>query len=126
MLAFPSHDTELPSNLSSLHSIPSSASYQHDDIPIINDIHSANVSGFARQAQAVALLVQVEQITSDTQTTSLADLMDLDKKLRDFLTILMSHSPNGHQCGANGVIIRYISSLLPGHRAQKIPLTSMY
>lgn len=113
---FPSHDTELPSNLSSLHSIPSPASYQHDEVPTINDIHSANVSGFARQAQAVALLVQVEQITSSAQTASLVDLMDMDKKLRNFLTILMGQSPNGHQCGANGVIIRYVASSIPGHR----------
>lgn len=72
----------------------------------VGSAHLTNMNRFGRQVQAVALMVEVEKVTSDRKSLSLADLNRMDEKLQEFLTVLMSESLHGHQCGSNRAVIR--------------------
>lgn len=106
-LDFPSPETRLPSDLFSPTYVNSHSSPDVGQSATVGDLHSTNVGSFGRQIQAISFLVQVPEVTDDSSVIPLSELIKLDERLRGFLTILMSQSPTKHQCGANGVMIRY-------------------
>ncbi|KAJ5670988.1 hypothetical protein N7507_000115 [Penicillium longicatenatum] len=128
-LVFPSSETELPSDLISPTCVNSPSSQDVGRAATVGDLHANNVTSFGRQIQAISFLVQVLRVTDDRDTTSLSELIKLDEKLREFLTILMGQSPGRHQCGANGIMIRSLVRLhqyilkrpcTPGHPEAKV------
>lgn len=105
-LDFPSPETQLPSDLISPTYVNSPSSPDVGQAATVGDLHATNVGSFGRQIQAISFLVQVLRATADDNAIPLPELIKLDEKLRDFLTILMNQCPGRHQCGANGIMIR--------------------
>lgn len=106
-LDFPSSETQLPSDLISSSYVFSPSSPDVGQSATVGDLHAVDVGSFGRQIQAISFLVQVLRVTDENIVIPLSELIKLDEKLRGFLTILMSQCPGRHQCGANGIMIRY-------------------
>lgn len=72
-------------------------------------LHSSNVDGFGRQAQAISMLDQTLRILriSDSENTKLPALANLDGQLQVFLASIMSeYRIPGCHCSANATVIR--------------------
>ena len=92
---YPGSDRQLPSDLTptaALHYTPGLNLQALNQITLSN-LETADASQFGRQAQAVALLDQLMAImlpTTSSKEIKLADLTELDSRVRTFLEVVMA------------------------------------
>lgn len=110
---FPANDCYLPSDLSYSHGHDAeAASGPHYTAPL-GLLHSNNISGFGRQAQAISMLDESLRIlgSSEASLVRLRATELLDERLQAFLILIMrEYIGPGRQCGANAIVIRYVQA----------------
>lgn len=112
---FPTDDDYLPMDFVNDQSNDSSVSLGAQlNSTLLADVQNTPVEAFARQAQAIVILDRTLQVLSnfDTRDFKQQALAELDEQLQSFHSLIMGeyHTP-GRQCGANAIVIRYISRL---------------